>query len=109
MHTTQRERDRPVTEPGAIIRAGVATTGLSFVSGHVVLVTCLAWIATPYLHGRWRILPWIAVSLVGLARIYLGAHNPLDVMGGLGMGFAVGGAVNLAIGAPRGPRGTPGG
>ncbi len=30
------QRERPaVTEPGAIIRGGVATTGLSFVSGHV--------------------------------------------------------------------------
>jgi len=59
------QRERPaVTEPGAIIRGGVATTGLSFVSGHVVLVTALAWVASPYLHGRWRSLPWIGVALV---------------------------------------------
>jgi membrane-associated phospholipid phosphatase len=95
------QRERPaVTEPAAIIRAGSATTGLSFVSGHVVLVTALAWVTTPYLPRRWRILPWIVVALVAFARIYLGAHNPLDVIGGLGMGVAIGGAINLALRVP---------
>jgi membrane-associated phospholipid phosphatase len=95
------QRDRPgVTEPDAIVRAGTATSGLSFVSGHVVLVSGLAWVATPYLRGRWRLAPWAVVALVGFARIYLGAHNPLDVVGGLGIGLAIGGAVNLALGVP---------
>ena len=42
----------------------------------------------------------IAIPVVGLTRIYAGAHLPLDIVGGAALGLAVDAAVALA-GKPR--------
>jgi undecaprenyl-diphosphatase len=98
------DRERPGTTVGDVTRRGgdVPLSGLSFPSGHAMLATALATIVTPYLRGRWRIVPWVLVVGVCLARIYVGAHNPLDVVAGCGLGLLIGAAV-------RGLMPTPGG
>jgi undecaprenyl-diphosphatase len=95
-------RERPATSVGSDVelRGDVSSAGESFVSGHAVLVTALAGIVAPYLPGRWRIVPWVVVVLVLITRVYVGAHNPLDVICGAGLGIAIAGCLNLAFGVP---------
>jgi undecaprenyl-diphosphatase len=95
-------RQRPGTSIGRDIhiRGDVHAGGESFVSGHAVLIAALATIVSPYLPGRWKILPWAIAGMVLFTRVYVAAHNPLDVICGAGLGLAIGGLLNLAFGVP---------
>jgi membrane-associated phospholipid phosphatase len=95
-------RERPGTSIGssAELRGDVSAAGESFVSGHAVLVAAMACLIAPYLPGRWKVLPWVLVALVMVGRVYVGAHNPLDVICGAGLGIAIGSALNLVVGVP---------
>ena len=95
-------RQRPGTSigPDVHLRGDVSAVGESFVSGHAVLIAAIAGLVTPYLPGRWKIVPWVVVGLVMVTRVYVGAHNPLDVVCGAGLGLAIAGAINIFLG-PR--------
>ena len=96
-------RERPATSIGPDVetRGDVSLSGESFVSGHAVLVAALAGVVTPYLPARWRWVPWVLVAFVMFARVYVGAHNPLDVICGAALGIAIAAVVNRLLGAPR--------
>ncbi|HUW01523.1 MAG TPA: phosphatase PAP2 family protein [Acidimicrobiales bacterium] len=94
------ERDRPGTticgapddfdETCGNFRGDVPLDGLSFVSGHAIIAWGVATLLWPVLPARWRWLPVAIASLNAVARIYLGAHNPLDVIGGGAVGVTIG-------------------
>jgi undecaprenyl-diphosphatase len=88
-------RQRPGTsEVGAVLRGGdVPASGPSFPSGHVILVAAVGCIVAPVLPVKWWWLPLLVALLVMLGRVYVGAHNPLDVTAGLGAGLLLGGVL----------------
>lgn len=97
------ERDRPGTsicdldESCANFR-DVPLEGLSFVSGHAVIAWGVATLLAAVLPGRWRLVPFAIAILNAIARVYLGAHNPLDVVGGAAIGVALGAALVMLFG-----------
>lgn len=76
----------------------VPLVGLSFVSGHAVIAWSVAAVLWPYLPRRWRWAPVGIASANAVARVYLGAHNPLDVVGGGAVGVAIGTMLSFALG-----------
>jgi membrane-associated phospholipid phosphatase len=92
-------RQRPGTSiSGAILRGDdVPATGPSFPSGHVLLMAAVTCVLVGELPHVWPLLPVVLTALVMLGRVYVGAHNPLDVTAGLGAGLVVGGALGLVL------------
>jgi len=85
-------RQRPGTsERGAILRGDVPASGPSFPSGHVILVAAVACVVLGRMPESVVWIPFTLTALVIVARVYVGAHNPLDVLAGLGAGLILGG------------------
>jgi membrane-associated phospholipid phosphatase len=95
------ERQRPgQSEPGAVLR-DVPPAGLSFPSGHAIVAAGLLVVLWPYLGRVGRVVATLLAVGVGVARIYLGAHNPLDVVAGAGLGLLLGGLLTFLVGVGR--------
>lgn len=74
--------------PGIRIR-GRPASGDGYVSGHAAVSMALATEAFPLLAATARPLPLAGASVVALARVYVGAHLPLDALGGAALGWAI--------------------
>lgn len=70
--------------------------GLGYVSGHAAVAFAAYTIAAPHLRPFWRPVALGIAVLVGVARVYSGAHLPLDVVGGAGLGVLIAEAFRVA-------------
>ena len=81
---------------GAVLRQSPAH-GTSFPSSHTAVTVAVVIALLPFLP---RALAGVAIAyavLVGWSRVYLGVHYPLDILGGAGIGIAMGGVILLAL------------
>lgn len=92
------ERPRPpAVLDGLDVRDHIS--GFAYPSGHTTMAAALAAALHPVLPRRWRPVAWALVLLVGLARLHVGVHWPLDIAGGLALGIAIGAAAWLVTSA----------
>lgn len=94
-------RGRPAALVDDVRIRGAASLGRGYVSGHAAVVSLLVVLAWPYLGRRGRIAVVTVAVVVCLARVYVGAHLPLDIIGGAALGLAIAGVVRLALGRPE--------
>jgi membrane-associated phospholipid phosphatase len=70
---------------------------LGFPSGHAAVAAALTVVVAAHLSRRWAIGAVILALAVIFGRMYVGAHLPLDLIGGAALGAVAGGLSNLLI------------
>jgi glycosyltransferase 2 family protein len=90
------ERPRP---PGLVegltVREQVG--GFGFPSGHTTMAFALAAALSAGAAPRWRWVPWCLAAAVGAARLYVGVHWPMDLVGGAALGVAIAAAATILV------------
>lgn len=95
-------RGRPgVLIDDAIERENFAPWSAGFTSGHTAVASTIATFAHYYLSRNWRIFSAVTLAVVVIGRMYVGAHLPLDVLGGVTLGVGVASLINFAVGVPE--------
>lgn len=83
-------RSRPADLGIETLIRGAQPTGEGFPSGHAAVAFAAAIVLVGELAGRRRLVPIVVATFVAVARIYVGAHFPLDIVGGAATGVVVG-------------------
>jgi len=85
------ERGRPADELDELVRrVGTPRDGLGFVSGHSAVVFAMVNVLWPMVGARERVGLAAAATVVAFSRIHVGAHLPVDTVGGAALGVLVG-------------------
>jgi membrane-associated phospholipid phosphatase len=102
------QRQRPGSILSDVVLRDVPSAGVAYPSGHAVITAGIVVLLAPYVRRRWLAVLVVLALLNSVARVYLGAHAPLDVVGGAAVGAAIGAALNLLVGVPASGRGARG-
>jgi undecaprenyl-diphosphatase len=76
-------------------REAFAAGSLGYTSGHVAVAATIATLTVLHLPRRWGQVSVVLVAIVAVGRMYVGAHLPLDMIGGVAMGVAAGTAATF--------------
>lgn len=96
----QRERPAGLLE-GVEGREVFAEGSLGFPSGHAAVAAALTVVVAAHLSRRWMLAAVAFGVAVLFGRLYVGAHLPLDVVGGAALGAVAGSLINLLIAPAR--------
>ena len=91
------QRPRPAMLLADAHSRGRPPAGLGYLSGHAGVATALGAATLPHLGPAGRATTLGIMSAVALSRVYIGAHLPLDIAGGIALGTAV----DAAVAVPR--------
>jgi membrane-associated phospholipid phosphatase len=83
-------RERPALLLNGVLLHGREQSGTGFPSGHTAVAAALATVAGQSLGPAVASCAWASVITVALGRTYVGAHLPVDVIGGGALGFTIG-------------------
>jgi undecaprenyl-diphosphatase len=84
------ERGRPLAEGLDVVFRSESPTGFGFISGHATVAFAGATVLWAFFGPRWGSVAYAVAALTAVARMFVGAHLPLDVIGGAAAGTLVG-------------------
>ena len=89
------DRGRPPVFLSDVLFHGYPTDprGSGFPSSHTAVAVAVVIGAWPWLDRPWRLAGVVLAVMISVNRMYVGAHFPLDIVGGAAVGLMAGGAV----------------
>ena len=86
---------RPIALAGYDVVARAMQGGPGFPSGHVAVVTAIGLTVWPLVSWPWRVFILLLIGAEAWARVFLGVHAPLDIVGGIAVAMTVVGVIHL--------------
>ena len=92
------DRGRPAALITAVDeREQFGADSLGYPSGHAAVAAAITVVVAAHLSVRWLIAALALGAVVLFGRMYVGAHLPLDIIGGAALGAIAGSVVNLVV------------